>query len=172
MTPFSLKSSIVIQLRTKYNVRAKMSRNQSTGSSQSKRSSLIRGTQREILRKRPKNNNKAQIKLSEAILSILGDCWEKCICSSFPARLVEEFPASKVHLQPAATLLTGKFLIRSISRRYQPQFGCGQRAKLSPSVEGEQGLYKWHIAATLGHQIPSDTLNYPFPSHTFLPKTY
>ena len=33
----------------------------------------------EILRKRPKNNNKAWIKLSEAILSILGDCWEKCM---------------------------------------------------------------------------------------------
>jgi len=59
VTPFSLKSSIVIQLRTKYSVRAKMSQNQSTGSGHSKRSSLIRGTQREILRKRPKNNNKA-----------------------------------------------------------------------------------------------------------------
>ena len=29
------------------------------------------------------------------LLSILGDFWEKFIC---PARLVEEFPASKVHL--------------------------------------------------------------------------
>ena len=37
----------------------------------------IWGTQREILRKRPKNNNKVGIKLSEAILSILKDCWEK-----------------------------------------------------------------------------------------------
>ena len=37
----------------------------------------IWGTQREILRKRPKNNNKVGIKLSEAILSILRDCWEK-----------------------------------------------------------------------------------------------
>ena len=58
-----------------------------------------RGSQREILRKIPKNNNKAGVKLSEAILNILGDCWEKFICSLLPPRLMEEFPASKVHLQ-------------------------------------------------------------------------
>ena len=46
--------------------------------------------------------------MSEAILSILGDCWETFICSSLPARLMKRFPASKVHLQPAI-LLTGKF---------------------------------------------------------------
>ena len=40
--------------------------------------------------------------------SILPDCWEKCICSLLPATLLEEFPASKVNLQPA-TWLTGKF---------------------------------------------------------------
>ena len=64
----------------------------------------IKGTQREILRKRPKNRdiNKVRIKLSEAIFSILGECWEKYICSSLPAaRLTEGLPASKVHLQPA-----------------------------------------------------------------------
>ena len=55
-----------------------------------------RGTQREILRERPKNNNKAWIKFSESILSTLGDCWKKIICSSLPARLMEEFPASKL----------------------------------------------------------------------------
>ena len=55
-----------------------------------------RGTQREILRKRPKNNNKAWIKFSETMLSILGDCWKKIICSSLPARLMEEFPASNL----------------------------------------------------------------------------
>ena len=58
---------------------------------------ICRGTQREVLRKRPKNNNRAQIRLSEAIFSIFGDCWEQFI--SLPARLVEEFPACKVHLQ-------------------------------------------------------------------------
>ena len=61
------------------------------------RKSIFRGTQRKLLRKRPKNNNKAWIKISKAILSILGDCWEIFICSSLPAGLME-FPASKVHL--------------------------------------------------------------------------
>ena len=37
------------------------------------------------------------MKLSEAILSILGD---KFICSTLLARLMEEFPASKMRLQP------------------------------------------------------------------------
>ena len=73
-----------------------------------------RGTQQEILRKRPENNNSAWIKLSEAIL---GDFWEKFICSSLLARLVEEFPASKVHLRPA-TWRTGKFPSRRMSRHY------------------------------------------------------
>ena len=35
------------------------------------------------------------IKLFEAILSILGDCWEKFIYAPLPKRLMEEFPASK-----------------------------------------------------------------------------
>ena len=38
--------------------------------------------------------------MSEAILNILGDFWEKFICSSLPARLMKRFPASKGHLQP------------------------------------------------------------------------
>ena len=47
----------------------------------------FRGTQREILRKRPKTSYKAWIKLSEVLFkSILGDYWEKFICSSLPAR--------------------------------------------------------------------------------------
>ena len=41
------------------------------------------------------------IKLSETILSILGGCWEKFLCSSLPARQLEEFQASKMHLKPA-----------------------------------------------------------------------
>ena len=59
-----------------------------------------RGTQRKILRKRPKNNKKAWIKLSEAILRILGDFWEKLNVSHGPllARLKEEFPDSKAHV--------------------------------------------------------------------------
>ena len=77
-----------------------------------------RGTQREILRKRPKNSNKAWIKLSKAILSMLGVCWEKFICSSLPARLTEEFPASKVHLQPLQTDLPGSFLTNACPDSY------------------------------------------------------
>ena len=76
-----------------------------------------------MLRKIPNNNNKkAWIKLSEVILSILGsrDCWEKFISSSLPARLMEEFPASKVHLQPA-TQLSVKFLSRRHPRRPRGQ---------------------------------------------------
>ena len=55
-----------------------------------------RGTKREIWEKGPENNNIAWITLSEASLSILKDCWEKFICSSLPARLMEEFPDRKL----------------------------------------------------------------------------
>ena len=115
------------------------------------------------------------IKLFEAILSIFGDCWEKCIRSSLPARLMEEFPASKVHLQPA-TWLTGKFPSRRMYPSITGQFGCGLRAQLRPSVvRGGGGLGGlWHIThrSYSRHQVHSDTLNYLFPSNTFRPRTY
>ena len=77
-------------------------------------------------------NNKAWIKLSKTILSILS-------CTTLPASLMEEFPASKVHLQPA-TWLTGKFPRRRMSRHHRP-VGSGHRAKLSPSVgRGGEGF--------------------------------
>ena len=76
-------------------------------------------------------------KLSETILSILGDCWEKFICSSLPARLMEEFPASKVHLQPP-TSLTGKFPSKRKSRHYWPVWLWTQ-GNFSPSVGGSWG---------------------------------
>ena len=47
---------------------------------------LHKNTQREILRRRPKNNNKARIKLSEAILSTLRDCWEKSYLLLTPSK--------------------------------------------------------------------------------------
>ena len=79
------------------------------------------------------------IKLSEAILSILGGCWKKVFRTTLPASLMEEFPASKVHLQPA-TWLTGKFPRRRMSRHQRP-VGSGHRAKLSPSVgRGGEGF--------------------------------
>ena len=85
--------------------------------------------------KRPKTNNKGWIKLSEAHLSILGDCWEKLICSSLPASLMEEFPASKVHLYVhPETWLTGKFIKRRISRHYWPVWVWGHKEKFRPSV--------------------------------------
>ena len=61
--------------------------------------------------------------MSEAILNILGDFWEKFICSSLPARLMKRFPASKGHLQPD---LLGSF-----------PADVGHRAKFSPSGGGE-----------------------------------
>ena len=90
----------------------------------------------EISRRRPKNNNKPCIELSESIFSILGDCWEEFICFSLPARLMEEFQASKVYLQ-LITWLTGKFPA-DVSPGTFSHFGCGQRTKFRPSV-GEGG---------------------------------
>ena len=87
---------------------------------------VFRGTQQESLRKRPKNNNEAWIKLSEAILSILRDCWEKFICSSLLARLLEEFPASKVHMQPVQPDLLGGFPA-DVCPHITGQFRCGHR---------------------------------------------
>ena len=102
--------------------------------------------------KRPKNNNKAWIKLSETILRILGDCWKKVIRTTLPASLMEEFPASKVHLQPA-TWLTGKFPRRRMSRHRRP-VGSGHRAKLSTSVEGgREGGGSFQTNSFKGHII-------------------
>ena len=46
------------------------------------------------MRKIPKNNNNARIKLAEAILSILGDCWENFVCSS------KNVPEEQIHWVP------------------------------------------------------------------------
>ena len=109
---------------------------------------MYRSTQREILRKTPKKH-----------LCILGDCWEKLICFSLPARLVGEFPASKKHLQPE-TWLTGKFPSRRMSRNYCPVMVWANRVKFSPSVRGGGGGSGcWQIPHTSysRQQIPSDT---------------
>ena len=140
---------------------------------------MYRSTQREILRKIPKNSKKAGIKLSEAILRILGDCWEKCICSSLPARLMEEFPASKVHLQPS-TWLTGKFPSRRMSRYYCLVWVWGRRVKFSPSLRGRWGgggvggafADKYHIPATLDNKSPQTPWIGHLPAIMFLPRHY
>ena len=101
-------------------------------------------TQRKILRKRPKSNKKAWIKMSEAILNILRHCWENFICSSLRARLMKRLPASKVHLQPS-TWLTGKFPSRRSKFKFSSSVGvgrglmgieCGLRATFISSVGG------------------------------------
>ena len=151
---------------------------------------------REILRTRPKTNNKAWIKLSEAILSIWRDSWEKCIWSSHPAKLLEEFPASKVHLQPA-TLLTGKFPSRRTNSLYFSTMILKATQVMGSYVHtllvswdvaieqnsalhweggkggGEQRVF-WRIAHSSysTHQIPSKTLNCLFPGNSFFPRTY
>ena len=135
---------------------------------------ITRGTQREIFRKRPKNNNKAWIKLSEAILKILGGCLEKFICSSLLARLLEEFQASKV--QPD---LLGSFL-PDVYPDITDQFGCDHKTEFSPLLSeggvggGGKGRGFWEMAHSSHsrHQNPSDTLNCLFPSNTSLPRTY
>ena len=78
------------------------------------------------------------IKLSLAILSVLGDCLEKFICSSLPARLMEEFLASKEYLQPD---LLGSFPA-DVCPDITGQFGSGHRAN------------KYHIAGALDNKSP------------------
>ena len=111
---------------------------------------MVRGTQREILRKRPKNNNKAWIKFSETILSILGHCWKKIICSSLPARLMEEFPASNLTTCNLTYWEISLVTIQILSGKQPIQVTRRSYSRL---------------------QIPSDTLNYIFPSNTFRPRT-
>ena len=106
----------------------------------------FRDIQREILRTRPKTNNKAWIKLSEAILNISRDSWEKCIWSSHPAKLLEEFPASKVHLQPA-TLLTGKFPSRQTDR--QTAFILARWYQRLCSLWGRMSTHYWSVGMWL-----------------------
>ena len=121
----------------------------------------LRGTQREILRKRHKNNNKAWTQLSEAILSILGDCWEKFICSSLPARLMEEFPASTVHLQPATSLLASWGVVigqNSFSGR-----GGGGRGG------GQRGFWQTAHSSYIHSELSISKQHFPFKDILFFP---
>ena len=137
----------------------------------------FRGTRQELLRKRPKNNNTAWIKLSEAIFSILGDCWGKCICSSLQQDQMEEFQASKVHLQ-LANWPTGKFPSRcTYVQTLLASLGV-VKWQNSPLQWRKKGKGFWQITPSSysRHQIPSDTLNYlspgaDYPADTFLPRT-
>ena len=119
---------------------------------------IYRDIQREILRKRPKsNNNKAWIKFSEAILSILGDCWEKCMCSLLPARLMEGVPSQ----QGAPTTS------RRTSRHYRPVWVWSQ-GKIQPfSGRGRGaggGFWQKHIPAILNTKSPQTPRIVYFPA--------
>ena len=94
---------------------------------------VSRSTQRELLRKKPKNNNKVWLKLSEAILSILRDYWRKILfLFSLPARLIEV--SSK---QARWTYTLRPDLLEIFPADITDQFGCGQRAEFTLSVGGK-----------------------------------
>ena len=130
-------------------------------------------TKRKILRKRPKNNKKAWMKMSEAILNILRHCWENFICSSLRARLMKRLSASKVHLQPS-TWLTGKFPSRRSKFKFSSSVGVG-RGLMGNWVwpkgyihlfsggwgEGLRGFWQIAHSSYSTHQITSDTHNFP-----------
>ena len=112
------------------------------------------------------------------------------MCSSLPARLMEEFRASKVYLQHA-TWLTGKFPSRGISGHFWPVWVRPQdkiqtfsggveggietwvwpKGEFIPSGGGEVSGKKTHARYST-HQIPTDTHSYIFPSNTFHLWTY
>ena len=85
----------------------------------------------------------------------------KFICSSLPARLMEdqEFPASKVHHNLQRDLLAS--FPANESPDITGQFGCGHRAKFSPSARGREGEFltnsTYQLFETPKNQIPSDT---------------
>ena len=77
---------------------------------------------------------------------------------------MEEFPASKVHLQPA-TWLTGKFPCRRMSRHHCPLW-VWYKGEIHP-YRRMMGAGISQIAQTSysRHQIKSDNLNCQFPSN-------
>ena len=63
-------------------------------------------------------------------LSILGDCWEKSICCSLPARLMEEFPCSQQGVPTTHNLQPG--ILGGFT-------GCGRsKVQFTRSVEGAE----------------------------------
>jgi len=116
----------------------------------------------------------------------------KCMWSSHPARLFEESPASKVHLQ-SATWLTGMFPSRQTDSLYFStmilkamqlmgsyvhtllvSWGVviGQNFSLSVGEGGQRVFCQIAHSSYSSHQIPSNTLNCLFPSNNFFPRRY
>ena len=74
-------------------------------------------------------------------LSILGDCWEKSICCSLPARLMEEFPANKVYLQPTTcNLVYWEVLPGVVDRRCNSPGQWRGRKGPTPETADQQRL--------------------------------
>ena len=127
-----------------------------------------RGTQREIIRKRHKNNNKAGIKLSGAILSI----WEMAGKNLSVPHSQQDWCKSS---QPSrCTYNLQPDLLGSFPADIIGQFGRGHRAKFSPSVEGGGKKFLTNSTCTYTsysrHEITLNTLNCLFPSNTLLPR--
>ena len=99
---------------------------------------ICRGTQGEILRKRPKNNNRAWIKLSEAILSILGDCWENIYLFLTPSKTGGRVPS-----QQGAPTTCNRLTYQEVSQKLLASLGVviGQNSALSlgKAVKGGGG---------------------------------
>ena len=86
----------------------------------------------------------------------------------------EEFPDSKVHLQPATWL---KYWEVSQQTWYVKTLLASLGVVIgqnSPLRWGKKGKGFWQIthSSYSRHQIPSDTLNYLFPSNNFLLRTW
>ena len=115
----------------------------------------------------------------------------KCISSSLPARLMVEFTASKVHLQPTTYNLTYwefsqqtcvQTLLASLgvlgvvkARKSAFQWGLGRgrgrgrNSSLHLCVLGGGRCFRQIAHSSYPrHRIPSYTLHYLFPSNTFL----
>ena len=148
-----------------------------------------KGTQREILRKRPKNNNKAGIKLSEAISSIWEIAGKNLSVPHSQQDWWKPVPSHQGHIQPA-TWLTGKFprltllanlgvVIGQISALQWGQWWEGlienwvwRKGKIHLFSGGGEKTFLANRTYTYTsysrQQITSSTLNCLFPSNTLL----
>ena len=98
------------------------------------------------------------------------DFWSHSVFIILEARLMEESPASKVHLQPA-------FWLTGQNSAFQWSVCVGGGGGKSSNIMGggrRRGEGFWQIAQNRysGHLIPSDILNCLFPSKTLLRRTY
>ena len=131
-------------------------------------------------------------KTFEAILSILGDGWEKWSVPHSQQDLWKSFQPARgtYNLQPDLR----ESFSADVCTDINGQFGCGHRAIFRSSVgKGGGGIaigqWLWLTGATYPvsggggggfcqlssysrRQIPSETLNCLFPKNSFLPRTF